>query len=59
MTVPNSRRACSTLIPFTLLVISEALALEIAQPSPWKAMSSILPSFTTRKTSISSPHNGL
>ena len=55
----NSFSTSSTRRPFTPSVISEAEAVEIAQPEPSKAASFTTPSSTVRKTVSWSPHRGL
>src|ERR1700688_3742096 len=55
----NRRRASPSDLPRSASVIIEADAVEMAQPTPSKAMSSILPSSTRRWTSTRSPQRGL
>jgi len=54
----TSCSACSIRLPFTLAVIMDAEALQIAQLSPSKATFSIDPSCTFRVIQMWSPHSG-
>src|SRR5882672_3022927 len=55
----NSARASASLLPLTISVMSEAEAMEMAQPRPWKPTSATLPSSMVRNTATLSPHKGL
>src|SRR5215468_7776675 len=55
----NSARASSSVLPLMISVISEAEAMEMAQPRPWKPTSATLPSSMVRNTATLSPHRGL
>src|SRR5690606_8471979 len=56
---PKRSRASRTVLPLSASVIVEALAVEIAQPAPWKPMSAITSPSTTTFTLILSPQSGL
>jgi hypothetical protein len=55
----NSRSTSSTRLPFTCSVISDAEALEMAQPAPWKPASAIVPFSTFSMMRNRSPQSGL
>ena len=53
-------RACAWLLPRTVSVMSDALAIEMAQPRPWKPASAMDPSSpSASQRSILSPQSGL
>src|SRR5262249_20329624 len=55
----NSASASARVFPFTLSVIIDAEAVEIAQPAPWKLTSFNRSPSRSRKTVSRSPHSGL
>jgi hypothetical protein len=55
----NSDRASATVLPFSRSVMSDAEALEIAQPDPSNAISEIRSSSICTNTVTRSPHSGL
>ena len=55
----NSSRACSTVLPLSASVISDADAFEMAQPEPWNATSLITSPSSVTYSVRRSPQSGL